>query len=386
MPQQLLQCLMIPTRRMFNFLSMEMGYAGYVVERHDLFIYGAGDVPVLLVAHIDTVHKTGVTKCFRERDPFLPDPVISSPDGIGGDDRAGVWAILEILNRGHRPHILFTDEEETGCRGAKAAAAAMRPAPDVNLIIEIDRRGKDDACFYQCDNQDAVKYVESFGFKKEFGSSTDIKHLMPEWKIAGANLSAGYYSPHCAAEKICVPHTLLTVERVCRMLDDPPKELLPFVEYKPATRAYSHTSCRADRGGAYGGSCDDWRLKPCQVCTRLTSFSDWSWWGRPSILRVCQRCKLILDAAYEEGLKETVQLAKEKADAEKAERDAAAATAARSDEPLSPVEKELAKAIVDASQDPTKTQDDYGNQKTRQSCGQVGCCLDRAHHHNYFCD
>lgn len=66
---------------------------GYAVINRPGFLYAKGDYPVLLVAHLDTVH----------RDPpriicYSPDKrYMMSPQGIGGDDRAGVWMILQII-------------------------------------------------------------------------------------------------------------------------------------------------------------------------------------------------------------------------------------------------------------------------------------------------
>ena len=64
----------------------------YNVENKDGFLYAKGDIPVLLVAHMDTVHKQ------------LPTVIneiggrISSPQGIGGDDRCGIFIIMNMHN------------------------------------------------------------------------------------------------------------------------------------------------------------------------------------------------------------------------------------------------------------------------------------------------
>ena len=40
--------------------------------------------------------------------------VMISPDGLGADDRAGVFMIMNIVKAGFRPHVIFTTDEE-GC-------------------------------------------------------------------------------------------------------------------------------------------------------------------------------------------------------------------------------------------------------------------------------
>ena len=69
------------------------------------FLYAKGTVPVLLVAHLDTVHREGVKIiCYSKGGKIL-----MSPQGIGGDDRAGVYMILQLL-KSHRCHVLFCED------------------------------------------------------------------------------------------------------------------------------------------------------------------------------------------------------------------------------------------------------------------------------------
>ena len=62
-----------------------------------------------------------------------------SPMGLGADDRAGVFAIIQILQSGLRPHIIFTTDEEKGCLGAEALAKTECPFQELKYIIELDR-------------------------------------------------------------------------------------------------------------------------------------------------------------------------------------------------------------------------------------------------------
>jgi len=177
---------------------------------------------MLLVAHIDTVHdEQPPTLCY---DPARK--MLWSPDGLGADDRAGVWGILEVLKRGYRPHVLFTDQEESGGGGAISAARDLKP--DVRFMIEMDRRGDNDCVFYSCVSKMAVKYCESFGFKHAEGSFTDISILMPSWRIAGVNLGIGYYNQHTFGEYLRVDEALHTIDRVCKMMESPPLRVIEY--------------------------------------------------------------------------------------------------------------------------------------------------------------
>lgn len=131
------------------------------------------------------------------------------PDGLGADDRAGVWGILRVytsLPQELKPNLLFCDEEETGGKGARDAARLLPELKDSLFFIEIDRRGTNDCVFYNQESDDFVKYIESFGFKKEFGTFSDISHLGREFDLCGSNLSAGYFNEHTRHETLyCRP-------------------------------------------------------------------------------------------------------------------------------------------------------------------------------------
>ena len=128
-----------------------------------------------------------------------------SPQGIGGDDRCGVYIILSLLKQlSVRPHILFTMDEEIGGIGAKAFAGYIANNKILNLkyIVEYDRKGNNDAVFYDCDNDDFTNFVEKFGFTRAYGTFSDISVIAPELGVAAVNLSSGYYNPHTEHEYV----------------------------------------------------------------------------------------------------------------------------------------------------------------------------------------
>jgi hypothetical protein len=192
------------------------------------YIYAVGDIPIALVAHMDTVFKYPADEVFYDRSKN----VIWSPSGLGADDRAGIFSIIQIIRRGLKPHIIFTTDEEKGCLGADKLARIKCPFNDLRYIIQLDRRGANDCVFYDCDNPDFVDYVESFGFVEAIGTFTDICSICPSWKVAGVNLSVGYRDEHSISEVLFVGQMLDTIEKVCRMLqanDIPRFEYIPMV-------------------------------------------------------------------------------------------------------------------------------------------------------------
>lgn len=176
------------------------------------FLYAEGEIPVLLIAHLDTVHKDLAPPiCWSKDNRF-----IMSPNGIGGDDRCGIYMILELIKE-FKCHVLFCEQEEKGCVGAKDFCKSGIK-PDVNYIIEFDRKGHDDSVFYDCDNEEFEKFINSVGFKTSWGSCSDISQIAPHLGIAAVNLSSGYYNAHTLYEFVDMHYVNRNVERAKELL------------------------------------------------------------------------------------------------------------------------------------------------------------------------
>ena len=209
----------------------------------DGFVYAIGDIPILLVAHMDTVHITSPSNIFF--DPY--EKVLWSPQGIGGDDRCGVFAILKLLKK-YKPYVLFTEDEEKGGIGAYKAVSQI-VKPNVNFIIEIDRRGSNDCVFYDCENQEFQEYIESFGFKTAIGTFSDICTLSDEWDIASVNLSSGYYNEHTRYEYIKLDDLEKTINRVAEILEDENSKYYDYQQKKYVWNNKSNTHTYEDDYG-----------------------------------------------------------------------------------------------------------------------------------------
>lgn len=229
----------------------------------DGYVYATGDIPILLVAHLDTVHLSKPNNIYF--DPM--EKVMWSPEGIGGDDRCGVFMILKLLKK-YRPYVLFTEDEEKGCIGANKVVDQILP-PKVKFIIELDRRGNNDCVFYECDNEKFHEYIESFGFKTAIGSFSDICVLSDEWDIASVNLSSGYYNEHSDKEIIRLDHMERTLNRVEKILEDEKSEYYDYQRYiysYPQQTKHEHTG-RYEYEDEYGYLDED---------------GGWHWWDDES--------------------------------------------------------------------------------------------------------
>lgn len=197
---------------------VQLGYAEGALHNTKDFLYAEGNAPYMLVAHLDTVHKsTPSIICYSKDGNYM-----MSPQGIGGDDRCGVYIILTLLAKlPFKPYVLFTMDEEVGGLGAKAFIDYMmsHEIPDLKYIVEYDRKGDDDCVFYGCGNRDFVDFVEGFGFKEAYGTFSDISIIAPEFSVAAVNLSSGYYNPHTEHEYVSFNDMQRVIERSIKMLN-----------------------------------------------------------------------------------------------------------------------------------------------------------------------
>lgn len=220
-----------------NQVSMRNTLAAFLERKFDTvykekeFLMAVGDIPIALVAHMDTVFPSPAKTVYYDKEQG----VLWSPDGLGADDRAGIFAILKIIQKGYKPTVIFTTDEETGANGAIALTKNFpKPPLDLKYVIELDRRGTNDCVFYECNNIDFIEYVEQFGFIENFGSFSDISMICPEWEIAGVNLSIGYEDEHTYSETLHIKPMFSTISKVIKMLQE---EMIPNFKYIP--RIYS---------------------------------------------------------------------------------------------------------------------------------------------------
>lgn len=184
-----------------------------VVYAKGYFILAVGSIPIGLVAHMDTVVWRGIVDLKEKKG------VVSAKYGLGADDRAGIYAIVKLIQQGYRPSIIFTNQEEVGGLGAKGLAHCLVEFR-VKYLIQLDRHGRDDAVFYDCPNKKFKDYVCSFGFRERQGIYSDISFLCPPWDVAGVNLSVGYFYEHTEKECLKIEYLEETIEKVKKMLDD----------------------------------------------------------------------------------------------------------------------------------------------------------------------
>ena len=213
-------------RSMNTYLSKH--YSADNIYRTEDFILCEGNVPIMLVAHMDTVFKAPPKDIYYDQKK----QVMWSPQGLGADDRAGVYLIWRIVQNGLRPHLCLTTNEEIGGLGAVQLVKTVPCCPfDCKYIVELDRQGTNDCVFYACDNEQFQTFIEGFGFITDWGTYSDISEICPAWKIAGVNLSVGYLNEHREIETLNTRAMLDTYNKVCKMINT--SNTAAYFEYIP---------------------------------------------------------------------------------------------------------------------------------------------------------
>lgn len=219
--------------KLVNWLINDYNYDvidyGYVIQG----ISEQPNAPVL-VAHLDTIntHRNANETTYSARlsteepvgAPKLEDIIfhndiimlhpLSNPKlaCLGADDRCGVKTILDILDMGFRPHILFTTDEEVGCQGSKKAVAEklLEEFSEASMLIQVDRGVHEgywnEMVFYNYDKDSIPEIYDELSkyFKLAKGSYTDVATLGPYLNKPIVNLSASYMNEHKRTEFISI--------------------------------------------------------------------------------------------------------------------------------------------------------------------------------------
>lgn len=247
----------------------------------DDYLFAEGTLPICLVAHLDTVFKQLPREIFYDAEQ----KVLWSPQGLGADDRAGIYAILSIISAGYRPSVVFTTNEEIGGLGAFKLIENYPECPFQGLkaIIELDRRGEKDCVFYECDNPDFEKYIQQFGFVSNIGSFSDISILAPEWGVAAVNLSVGYMDEHSTNERLYINYLESTISKVIEILN----KSISMLNYAYVPMEYSFTM-------------------DCAICQTPLSINNYvNVKIQGSTFHVCNKCHDIYYKPYQKNGKKT---------------------------------------------------------------------------------
>lgn len=189
-----------------------------------------------IVAHLDQVQKIHSKdfEAIETKDIILGfSKKNKRQEGLGADDKVGVWIGLKCLLKYDAIKVVFFVGEEVGCVGS--GKCDMEFFNDCRYVIQSDRRGSSDLItsiggWTQLCSPEFIKDIkpELYGYREEHGMITDVGQLKERGlKVSAINLSCGYYQPHTDHEFVIKSEVL---------------NCLHFVEHiiETCTKVYPH--------------------------------------------------------------------------------------------------------------------------------------------------
>lgn len=171
---------------------------------------GVSDSYPCIVSHIDQVQDTHSRdfKAIETHDIIFGwSPKKKEFQGLGADDKNGVWIGLKCLQKYDCMKAAFFVGEETGCVGS--SKADMDFFKDCRFVLQCDRRGSNDLITSICATElcstefIAATDFNRFGYHVEDGAMTDVLTLKENGlSVSCVNMSCGYYEPHTDHEYI----------------------------------------------------------------------------------------------------------------------------------------------------------------------------------------
>ena len=194
-----------------------------------------------VIAHTDTVHNIDTINIREEMLPNTQGEIklsykayndLGRPTGIGGDDKAGVFACLTLLKELPYLKAAFFVSEETGCHGSMKAKeefftnvgyGIQFDAPENWMITEkcfgqvlFDRETE---FFETCDkvltegmNQNDMEYMVH--------PYTDVYALRGKFDFSCINISIGYYNYHTKNEYVVVEDVFNGIDMGRKMIEN----------------------------------------------------------------------------------------------------------------------------------------------------------------------
>lgn len=161
-----------------------------------------------IVSHMDQVQRTHSKdfKAIETRDIIFGYSARNHQfEGLGADDKNGIFMALQALRKYDCIKAVFFKEEEIGCNGS--SHAEMTFFDDCRYVIQCDRRGNSDLIsnigYTDLCSGKFIQDIapEKWGYKEEHGAMTDVETLKERGlSVSAVNMSCGYYNPHTDEE------------------------------------------------------------------------------------------------------------------------------------------------------------------------------------------
>lgn len=194
-----------------------------------------------VISHTDTVHNIDTINVKEEQLPNAQREIklslrayndLGNPTGIGGDDKAGVFACLTLLKELPYLKAAFFVSEETGCHGSKAADSEFFEnvgygiqfdAPENWMITEecfgqklFDRETE----FFNKIDKVLTEGMVNEDMKYMIHPYTDVYALRGKFDFSCINFSIGYYNYHTKNEYVVIEDVFNGIDMGRKMIQE----------------------------------------------------------------------------------------------------------------------------------------------------------------------
>jgi len=168
---------------------------------------GIAETYPCIVSHMDQVQRTH-SKDFKpiEADGIIFGYSISNKrmEGLGADDKNGIWCCLKCLEKFDVIKAAFFVQEEVGCIGSFNANLDF--FSNTRFVLQADRRGSSDLITAISSDLCSDEFLadigmENYNYHPTHGLTTDVGTLKENGLyVSAVNISCGYYEPHTSHE------------------------------------------------------------------------------------------------------------------------------------------------------------------------------------------
>lgn len=184
-----------------------------------------------VLAHMDTVHRIVEFNVLEEDNNLFAVNRICEKSGIGGDDKAGIFICLELLESFDNIKAAFFVSEEVGCLGSylsdplffeNVGYAIQFDAPGNNWISQFSDGVKlfsTESEFYEKISLVLEELIPGGIIELGYHPYTDVSALKSLYNFSCLNYSAGYHKMHSTSEYVSLSDVEICLNIGARMIE-----------------------------------------------------------------------------------------------------------------------------------------------------------------------
>lgn len=254
-----IQSVSFNQKEMFKYIEGQLKAIGcdYYVDDGNIYATkGNANLYPCIASHMDTVHDIVSNLTAVEINGNITgfNAKTMQQTGIGGDDKVGIFIALQCLEKFDNIKAVFFRDEEVGCAGSYDCDFTF--FNDCYFVLQCDRKGNGDFIT----NASGVT-LSSKGFQHEIrkvmgkykynfntGMMTDVMALKECGVLCSmANISCGYYNPHCKDEYVNIKDVSNCLDMVTDIIESLPVKQYDCKYSIPPVKKYKGVAAKSNK-------------------------------------------------------------------------------------------------------------------------------------------